>query len=399
MPKMEWYRRWHGTWKDPKLRHVAALAKVPLGVALAVWDAILEESSESEQRGALPKLDKAVIATTLQFTLSDVERVWAGLEHEQTRMIGGGLITAWEKRQAPHLPPRLATVDGVRVEDSASQEAERKRAYGRAKVARCRARKTAQAAAEKSRQAAAAAGQGWLAGLPVPPAPEAVPAGQVIPALAAPAWPAVGFSSAPGAGEGSPARPPGNGTAGFPAPEVSSLVSVVTAEAVTPVTPVTPEVTAVTPGPEPRRNPRVTSAPERERESESKKERKEGCVEERPCGRAAPLGNPLPSSALLREPSPANVVIDLAAEAAADATRRKELRRQKVLRYLLSTRAGGELAACIDGMMGFDPAHDEQWWFDKFDAERVSRGWDDKRDQKVTRWRQVGAGISRRGAL
>jgi hypothetical protein len=61
--------------------------------------------------------------------------------------------------------------------------------------------------------------------------------------------------------------------------------------------------------------------------------------------------------------------------------KKKEMRRQKVMRFVYSTYEGEERDRRINGMMGLDSYRDEQWWFDKCDAERQLANWDDVRDR------------------
>jgi hypothetical protein len=85
-----------------------------------------------------------------------------------------------------------------------------------------------------------------------------------------------------------------------------------------------------------------------------------------PFGRDAPLEQP-----------PAAKVIRIADSPALKA-KRKEQRRQKVMRFISAAYSGEELARRWTGMVGADETRDEQWWFDKCDAEMILAKWDDK---------------------
>jgi hypothetical protein len=61
--------------------------------------------------------------------------------------------------------------------------------------------------------------------------------------------------------------------------------------------------------------------------------------------------------------------------------KKKEQRRQKVMRFVSATYSGEELARRWTGMAGADETRDEQWWFDKCDAEMRLAKWDDIRDK------------------
>jgi hypothetical protein len=86
-------------------------------------------------------------------------------------------------------------------------------------------------------------------------------------------------------------------------------------------------------------------------------------------GRSAPLRNP-------------NVVQFSDSAGPKLKAQKKELRRQKVMRYVKATHTGGALNTRLMGLTGCDPVRDEQWWFDKCDAERKLANWDDVRDRQ-----------------
>ncbi len=110
------------------------------------------------------------------------------------------------------------------------------------------------------------------------------------------------------------------------------------------------------------------------------KESQEGYIikeEGIPFGRDAPLEEP-----------PATKVIKIA-EIPGLKAKMKELRRMKVMRFISATYSGEELARRWTGMVGADPVRDEQWWFDKCDAEMRLAKWDDMRG-KTDSWKRVG---------
>ncbi len=109
------------------------------------------------------------------------------------------------------------------------------------------------------------------------------------------------------------------------------------------------------------------------------KESQDKCIKEEavPFGRDAPLEQP-----------PVSRVIKIADSPVLKA-QKKEARRQKVMRFILATCAGNQLERRMNGMMGEDPTRDEQWWFDKCDAERILAGWDDIRDKQREPWQRI----------
>jgi hypothetical protein len=99
------------------------------------------------------------------------------------------------------------------------------------------------------------------------------------------------------------------------------------------------------------------------------------------CGRDAPLSTAQPSE---------EKVVKLADSPAVKA-KKKEARRQKVIRFILAKYSGAELERRMKGMIGLDETRDEQWWFDKCDAERRVADWDDVRDRErsMPQWRRL----------
>jgi hypothetical protein len=70
--------------------------------------------------------------------------------------------------------------------------------------------------------------------------------------------------------------------------------------------------------------------------------------------------------------------------------KKKEMRRAKVMRFINARYSGEDHRVRMEGMWGADPVHDEQWWFDKCDAERLLANWDDVRD-KSDSWQMAAA--------
>src|SRR5262249_3029670 len=97
MTEITWYKRFHGTWKDPKFKAAAVIAGTTRCEALSVWDAILDESSESEHRGTIQNVDRRVIAAGLDLAVDVVNRIWDAFV--SLGMIAGEQIAAWAKRQ------------------------------------------------------------------------------------------------------------------------------------------------------------------------------------------------------------------------------------------------------------------------------------------------------------
>jgi len=92
-----------------------------------------------------------------------------------------------------------------------------------------------------------------------------------------------------------------------------------------------------------------------------------------PSGRDAPLGEPPPSEKVV------NLSNSDAAQRAQLKAKKKALRRHKVIRFVCTTYQDDELKRRMNGLQGYDEAHDEQWWFDHCDGEMKLANWDDKR--------------------
>jgi hypothetical protein len=283
MSEMLWYKRFHGTAYDPKFTVAGEESGSTHCNALAIWDALLETTSENEDdRGSLAKLDFRVVAAGLHLAVDEVRRIWDAFV--SLGMIAGERVAKWAKRQG-------AVV--AKVVKPVSDGAKRQRAYRRRKK-------------EDARQ-----GQFEFAQTPLSTAAESV----------------------------------------------------------------TPSVTQP-----------VTSATEEEGRAkslppsiyESLEAAKAGFVEKneaRFCGRDAPLS-----------PPPASDKVVKLADSPALKAKKKEMRRQKVLRFLLAHYSGDALRERMNGMMGLDRVRDEQWWFDRCDAEMKLAHWN---DVKPSTWQQI----------
>jgi hypothetical protein len=111
-----------------------------------------------------------------------------------------------------------------------------------------------------------------------------------------------------------------------------------------------------------------------EEEGEALREREQVLKEgDDSCGRAAPLSKPQPSENIVKLSDSA------ATQKAKLKAKKKDLRRHKVVRFVCMTFEGDERERRMNGLQGYDEAHDMQWWLDHCDAERIAANWDDKR--------------------
>ncbi|MEY5098775.1 MAG: hypothetical protein RJA36_1494 [Pseudomonadota bacterium] len=95
---MDWYRRYHGTCADPKLRLVARSAQVPTPFAIAAWDACLEYASDRDDRGSMAGYSAELLAVTIDVTESDAERLLQAFR-ARGMILPDDRIKAWGKRQ------------------------------------------------------------------------------------------------------------------------------------------------------------------------------------------------------------------------------------------------------------------------------------------------------------
>ena len=121
-----WYRMWHGTPNDPKLRVVSRASGQPLSLVMAVWYAILDDASQNSKSRGVTQCHDEEIAVTVECDTSQVEAIKKAM---QGRLLDGSALTGWDKRQ----PKR---------EDSGGDESGAKSAAQRKREQRERERQT-----------------------------------------------------------------------------------------------------------------------------------------------------------------------------------------------------------------------------------------------------------------
>lgn len=94
---MEWFRWYHGTVNDPKFTIVARLSQQPKTVVVAIWTAILEFTSDREDRGSLEGFDPEDAAAALDLDTEVVVTVCHALS--QKKLIDDKSVLNWRKRQ------------------------------------------------------------------------------------------------------------------------------------------------------------------------------------------------------------------------------------------------------------------------------------------------------------
>ncbi|WP_322056785.1 hypothetical protein [Paraburkholderia sp. J63] len=132
---MDWFRLWHGTSSDPKLKWVARRSGQTVANVLAVWVCLLESASniaggeEGVTRGDVAGFDCEAHDALLDVEDGTCARILAALSDKG--MIQAGRIDGWERRQ----PKREDAGDPVTGAKSAAQRKREQRERERASVA------------------------------------------------------------------------------------------------------------------------------------------------------------------------------------------------------------------------------------------------------------------------
>ena len=95
---MQWLRWYHGTVADPKFRLIASKSGARVCEVVAIWAAVLENASESTERGTLEGWNDEVVAIALDLELEQVSRI-LDVMRSCGMLDEAGNVTAWGKRQ------------------------------------------------------------------------------------------------------------------------------------------------------------------------------------------------------------------------------------------------------------------------------------------------------------
>lgn len=93
-----WLRWYHGTTTDPKFRTIARKAECPLTAVIGVWAFLLEQASQSDERGSVAGVEPEDISEALDL---DVGMCLSILEAMRSKVLDDEAMTirSWEKRQ------------------------------------------------------------------------------------------------------------------------------------------------------------------------------------------------------------------------------------------------------------------------------------------------------------
>jgi hypothetical protein len=94
---IQWFRWHHGSVTDPKFGRAARKAKVILPVVIAVWCALLERASASDDRGNYSGIDCADLDYLLGIDDGQTASVIAAMQ--EIGLLDSGRVCAWESRQ------------------------------------------------------------------------------------------------------------------------------------------------------------------------------------------------------------------------------------------------------------------------------------------------------------
>lgn len=119
---MDWFRVYHGACSDPKWPIVARKANTNVGTVVSIWMALLDHASQCNDRGSIEGFDCETIDALYGYDDGVCERVVRALEDK--KLISGGRIAAWEKRQ----PIREREGESA-TDDKQSSSAERVRKH------------------------------------------------------------------------------------------------------------------------------------------------------------------------------------------------------------------------------------------------------------------------------
>lgn len=91
-----WVRLWAGATTDPKFQTIARKSGQPRYLVIALFTHLLLEANEADDRGSLDEVDIEDVASALD---CDEEAVEAILQAMEGRVIEGGRLSGWDKRQ------------------------------------------------------------------------------------------------------------------------------------------------------------------------------------------------------------------------------------------------------------------------------------------------------------
>jgi hypothetical protein len=93
---MDWLRWHHGTVNNPKWRVVARKSNQRLGDVIAIWAALCERASKSDERGSITGWKADELAAAIDIDPDDVREIVLAMQDEK-RAIDGDTLIGWSK--------------------------------------------------------------------------------------------------------------------------------------------------------------------------------------------------------------------------------------------------------------------------------------------------------------
>lgn len=93
---MHWFRWYHGSTNDSKLRRIAHETNTSAANVIAVWVTLLEQASECVERGSVHRWNVEDTAFTLGIPTETVAQIYAAM---QGKVLTGQQVTHWSDRQ------------------------------------------------------------------------------------------------------------------------------------------------------------------------------------------------------------------------------------------------------------------------------------------------------------
>lgn len=93
----QWLRLWHDMPNDPKWRTIARIAKQSVPAVICVYlHVLIDASANAGERGRTQSLNAEDVASALDLETENVEAILSAM---QGRVLDGGMVAGWEKRQ------------------------------------------------------------------------------------------------------------------------------------------------------------------------------------------------------------------------------------------------------------------------------------------------------------
>jgi hypothetical protein len=106
---VNWLRWYHGTTNDPKWRTISKMTGQPVHVVLSIWAAILENASDSPDRGTLSNWCDEDVGIALDLDGETVKRIRNAMKQKSMFRQNGTTISSWEKRNPKREREDLST--------------------------------------------------------------------------------------------------------------------------------------------------------------------------------------------------------------------------------------------------------------------------------------------------